>query len=339
MVPFWPQMSSQLKIKYIKRALDHLFPHESHCTLCPHECGADRRSEEKGFCESGVNARLSHVGLHFGEEPVLSGYQNCSSEILNKDTSHAGSGTLFFSGCNLKCLFCQNYQLSWYNQGTNFSPVELASAILSLQDQGALNINLVSPMHFLIPILHSLELAYEQGLHLPIVYNTNAYEKVQTLNLLEGIIDIYLPDLKYFSSLVARTFSNKPDYFQYACLAIKEMYRQKPDLRFNDNEIAQEGLIIRHLVLPGMVKDSLKIIDWIAENVSLSAGLSLMSQYFPCFRAPKAIQKTLSSKEYCRSVEHAQKLGFETLFIQPEPFEKEEHLNPDFDKKKPFKWS
>ncbi|MFC2166967.1 hypothetical protein ACFLQZ_03285 [Acidobacteriota bacterium] len=334
-------MSSQLKIKKIQRAIHNLSLHESHCTLCPHECGADRKSGEMGFCESGVQAKLSHVGLHFGEEPVLSGYQRNSSSIfnINNKTSLIGSGTLFFSGCNLKCLFCQNYQLSWYNQGNNFTSAELADSLLSLQDQGALNINLVSPMHFLIPILHGLKLAYEQGLHLPIVYNTNAYEKVQTLNLLEGIIDIYLPDLKFYSTQAAQTFSNKPDYFQHASLAIKEMYRQRSDLKFNDNEIAQEGLIIRHLVLPGMIKDSLKIIEWIASNVSLSVGLSLMSQYFPCFRAPKTIQKKLSSKDYFQSVEHAQKMGFETLFIQPELFESTEHLNPDFDKKKPFKWS
>jgi len=328
-----------LKIKKIQRALDHLSPHESHCTLCPHECGADRRGGEKGFCESGVQAKLSHAVLHFGEEPVLSGYQDCSVIPANNSSPRSGSGTLFFSGCNLKCLFCQNYQLSWYNQGKDFSPHELADAILTLQNQGALNINLVSPMHFLFPILQGLELAYEQGLHLPIVYNTNAYEKVQTLNLLEGIIDIYLPDLKFFSSHAARTFSNRPDYFQYASLAIKEMFRQKPNLRYDKNEIAQEGLIIRHLFLPGMLKDSLKIFEWIAGNVSLSVGLSLMSQFFPCFRTPKAFQKKLSVKDYWHGVEHAQNLGFETLFIQPGLFESAEHLTPDFDKKTPFKWS
>lgn len=321
-------MSSQLKIKTVQRALDHLSPHESHCTLCPHECGADRKSGEMGFCESGVMAKLSHAGLHFGEEPVFSGHQDCL----------AGSGTIFFSGCNLKCLFCQNYQLSWYNQGKYLSPAELADSMLTLQEQGALNINLVSPMHFLIPILRGLELAYEQGLHIPVVYNTNAYEKVQTLNLLEGIIDIYLPDLKFFSSHAARTYSNRPDYFQYASLAIKEMLRQKPHLRCDKKDIAQEGLIIRHLFLPGMFMDSLNIIDWIAENVSLSIGLSLMSQYVPCFRAPKSIQGVLSSKDYRNGVEHAQNLGFKTLFIQPHLFESDEHLTPDFNKKKPFKW-
>jgi len=332
-------MSSPFKIEKIQPALDHLSPHESHCTLCPHECGVNRKKGEKGFCESGVYAKLSHAVLHFGEEPVLSGYQDYSSIFSNKKKHLAGSGTLFFSGCNLKCLFCQNYQLSWFNQGKESTPAELANAILTLQDKGALNINLVSPMHVLIPILRGLELAYEQGLHIPIVYNTNAYEKVQTLSFLEGIIDIYLPDLKYFSSLAARTFSNKPDYFRCANLAIKEMYRQKPDLKFNKNEIAQEGLIIRHLVLPGMLKDTLKIIEWIAGNVSPLVGLSLMSQYFPYFRAPKAIQKKLSSKDYRQGVEHAQNLGFETLFIQPELFESAEHLNPDFDKIFPFKWT
>ncbi len=331
-------MSSQLKIKNIKRALDHFSPHESHCTLCPHECGVNRQEGEKGFCESGVLAKLSHAVLHFGEEPVLSGYQDCSSGPLNKDSSRAGSGTIFFSGCNLKCLFCQNYQLSWLNQGKYFTSLELAEAILALQSQGALNINLVSPMHVLIPILRGLELAYKKGLHLPIVYNTNAYEKVQTLSFLEGIIDVYLPDMKYFSSYTAQTFSNRPDYFQYASLAIKEMFRQKPNLIFDKSETAQEGLIIRHLFLPGKIRDSLNIIEWIAGNVSLSVGLSLMSQYVPCFRAPKTIQEKLSSEDYRDAVEHAQNLGFETLFIQPHLFESEEHLTPDFDKNSPFKW-
>jgi len=331
-------MSSQLKIKKIQQALAHLSPHESHCTLCPHECGANRQEGETGFCESGVQAKLSHAVLHFGEEPVLSGYQDCSSGPLNKDSPCAGSGTLFFSGCNLKCLFCQNYQLSWLNQGKFSTSVELAEAILTLQSQGALNINLVSPMHILIPLLRGLELAYEKGFHLPVVYNTNAYEKVQTLSFLEGIVDVYLPDLKYFSSNAARTFSNRPDYFQYASLAIKEMFRQKPNLTFDKSETVQEGLIIRHLFLPGMIKDSLNIIEWIAENISLSVGLSLMSQYIPCFLAPETIQEKLSSKDYWHAVEHAQNKRFETLFIQPELFEKAEHLTPDFDKNSPFKW-
>ncbi|MFC2167378.1 radical SAM protein [Acidobacteriota bacterium] len=331
-------MSYHLKIKKIQRALDHLSPHESHCTLCPHECGADRKNGEKGYCESGMHAKLSHAVLHFGEEPVLSGSQEYSSAIFDTESTPAGSGTLFFSGCNLKCLFCQNYQLSWFNQGSEYTPTELAQAILKLQDRGALNINLVSPMHFLIPILRSLELAYKEGLRLPVVYNTNAYEKVEILILLEGIIDIYLPDLKFYSSLAARTFCGKSDYFQHASLAIKEMYRQKPDLRFTDKKTAQEGLIIRHLFLPRMLKDSIKIIEWIAGNVSLSIGLSLMSQYIPCFRAPETIQNKMSPEDYRHGVEQAQSLGFETLFIQPEPFEKAEHLNPDFDKKTPFKW-
>lgn len=331
-------MSSQLKIKKIQRALDHLSPHESHCMLCPHECGANRFKGEKGFCESGVLAKLSHAVLHFGEEPVLSGHQDCSSDPPHKNSPCAGSGTLFFSGCNLKCLFCQNYQLSWLNQGKFFTPVELAEAILTLQSQGALNINLVSPMHVLIPILRGLELAYKKGFHLPVVYNSNAYEKVQTLSFLEGIIDVYLPDLKYFSSQAARTFSDRPNYFQYASLAIKEMFRQKPNLIFDKNETVQEGLIIRHLFMPGMFKDSLNIIEWIAGNISLSVGLSLMSQYIPCFLAPKAIQEKLSPKDYGDAVEHAQNLGFEILFTQPGLFESEKHLTPDFDRNSPFKW-
>lgn len=331
-------MHTPHKIKRIRRALDQLSPHETHCTLCPQECRVNRQNGEQGFCQTGSQAKLSHALLHFGEEPVISGYSDCSKSPLNNNPPMAGSGTLFFTGCNLKCLYCQNYQLSWFNQGKDISADEIAETILSLQEKGALNINLVSPMHVLIQILRGLEIAYKKGFHLPIIYNTNAYEKVQTMRLLDGIVDVYLPDLKYSSSRTSRILSNRPDYFQFASQAVKEMYRQNPNLRFDNQNIVQEGLIIRHLFLPGRLKDTLHILKWISENISLSIGLSLMSQYVPCFRAPESLRKAPSREDYWKAVEYAQRLGYETLFIQPQLFEKKEHLIPDFDLADPFEW-
>ena len=214
----------------------------------------------------------------------------------------------------------------------------LAQTFLDLQGKGALNINFVSPNHMIIPILKGLKKAYEGGLCLPLVYNTNAYEKVSTLSQLEGIVDIFLPDLKYHSPLLSQRFSHTADYFEHAGQAVKEMFRQQPKLLFNENQVAQAGLIIRHLVLPDQVTDSLALLDWTAENISVEIGLSLMSQYVPCFRAPEEIQKNLTDKEYKQAVDRAEDLGFEMLFIQPELFDTSEHLVPDFNQIDPFKW-
>jgi len=326
------------KIQRIEQALLHLSVHEIHCTLCPHECRVNRSAGERGFCRSGNDVSVSHAILHFGEEPALSGYQGCQPEYDQSETSPAGSGTVFFTGCNLKCLFCQNYQLSWLCRGRELSAKGFAETLLELQGKGALNINLVSPMHMIIPILKGLKKAYERGLLLPLVYNTNAYEKASTLSYLEGIVDIYLPDLKYHSPQLAQSLSNTPDYFDHAGQAVKEMFRQRPMLHVEKNEVAQKGLIIRHLVLPGQVADSLTILEWTAKNISTKIGLSLMSQYVPCFRAPEEIRKKLTDKEYKQVVVRAEELGFEMLFIQPELFDQSEHLVPDFDQAEPFKW-
>jgi len=193
-------------------------------------------------------------------------------------------------------------------------------------------------MHLILPILAGLKAAYENGLNLPLVYNSNAYEKVSTLKHLEGIVDIYLPDLKYRSRRLAEKFCQAPDYFEQAVQAIKEMQRQQPFLDLDSHEAARSGLIVRHLVLPGNSDDSLSILDWMAENISSLAGLSLMSQYVPCFRAPEEIQKKLTAREYERVTSRAQELDFEYLFIQPDLFETSEHLIPDFRRKEPFKW-
>jgi putative pyruvate formate lyase activating enzyme len=331
-------VSWKAKIKKIELALENLSPHETHCTLCPHECGINRRKGETGFCESGPEASVSHAIPHYGEEPVLSGYADCAANAQKDNGLPSGSGTLFFSGCNLKCLYCQNYQLSWLNQGHVVSSSELAETILTLQNQRVLNINLVTPVHMLIPILRGLQKAYAGGLHLPVVYNTSAYEKAETVRQLEGIIDVYLPDLKYRSPRVSQRYSNAPDYFQHASRAIEEMFRQQPELMFDRDETVRKGLIIRHLLLPGTTADSLSVLEWIAESISLSVGLSLMSQYVPCFRAPEEIRKKITPDEYKKVVNKAQELKFETLFLQPALFSRDENLVPDFNKNSPFKW-
>ncbi len=210
--------------------------------------------------------------------------------------------------------------------------------MLWLQAQGALNINLVSPTHVVLPILRALRIAYSQGLSIPLVWNSNGYESLEVIEQLRGIVDIYLPDLKYVSSELSKKYSGAPDYFEQARLALQEMYCQQPDLILDEQEIARSGLIIRHLVLPGHTADSIKVLEWIATNLSTSVGLSLMSQYHPCFKAPAELRREITAEEYHQVMNRALELGFEHLFLQPEPFEDDEHLVPDFRRKNPFRW-
>jgi len=332
------------KIARIERALESLAHNESCCTLCPRECRVNRKEGEVGICQSGARAAVSHALLHYGEEPVLSGSLQATSASPSDGTRGSapsfprGSGTIFFTGCNLKCLFCQNYQLSWLVQGRIVADEELAAIMIDLQNQGAYNINLVSPTHLVLPILRALKLAFSQGLDLPIVYNSNGYEKVDVVEKLAGIIDVYLPDLKYFSPEIAGKFSGAPNYFSHAHIAVQEMFGQQPALVLDKQDIARQGLIIRHLALPGQTADSLAILDWLAHHLPLSVPLSLMSQYHPCFNAPPEIQRPLSPDEYQTILKKAKDLGFETLFIQPEGFAPGEHLVPDFSRPDPFKW-
>jgi len=326
------------KISRIERALDALEPLEASCTLCPRECRVDRRQDKTGICRSGSRAALSSALLHFGEEPVLSGLHDRAESDPVEETSRRGSGTIFFTGCNLKCLFCQNYQISWLGQGREVSDAELAEIMLELQRRGAYNINLVSPTHFLTPILRALRIACGRGLKIPLVYNTNGYEKAEIIEKLAGIIDIYLPDLKYRSSRVSLRYSAAEDYFLHAGPAAQEMFLQQPDLILDGDGIARQGLIIRHLILPGHADDSLAVLDWIAQKLPTTTALSLMSQYRPCHLAPEDIRRPLSAEEYRLVVAGARRLGFENLFIQPESFRPDEHLLPDFDLPDPFRW-
>jgi len=331
-------MNAAEKIRLIDKALAQMRAQETACRLCPRECGVNRAAGEKGFCESGPQAVVSHALLHYGEEPALSGRPGSEDGIPDREPSPAGSGTIFFSGCNLKCVFCQNYQLSWLGQGREADDSRLAAMMLELQASGALNINLVSPTHFLLPILRALRLACLRGLAVPVVYNSNGYEKAETTALLDGIVDIFLPDLKYFAPEISAKYSNSPDYFAFAGPAIKEMYMQRPVLRLDDREIAHEGLIVRHLLLPGQTRDSGALLGWLAGELSPAVPLSLMSQYHPCFRAPEELRRPLSPEEYREVLQTAEELGFETLFTQPGGFGPAEHLVPDFDLAEPFCW-
>jgi len=328
------------KIRRIDRALEALSGLESDCTLCPRRCRVDRRKEATGICQTGAKARVSHALLHFGEEPVLSGPSNDarSERAGGRPVPMRGSGTIFFSGCNLKCLFCQNYQLSWLNEGNPTSDLELAGMMLDLQKQGALNINLVSPTHVILPVLRALRIAYARGLSIPLVYNSNGYDRSAVIDRLAGIIDIYLPDIKYFSPAMSKKYSGAADYFKNSGPAVRKMSIQQPVLELDDREAARKGLIIRHLVMPGFVEDSLSIIRWIRANIPPSIGLSLMSQYHPCYKAPEEIRRPLTGEEYREVMNSALELGFENLFIQPEPFAPGEFLLPDFHKKDPFPW-
>ena len=326
------------RIARIERALEALEPLEAACTLCPRECRVDRRRVKTGICRSGTRAAVSSALLHFGEEPVLSGPQDDLGFGIGEENRRRGSGTIFFAGCNLKCLFCQNYQISWLGQGSELGDEELADRMIDLQARGAYNINLVSPTHVLVPILKALRIAYGRGLRIPLVYNSNGYEKAEVVVRLAGIVDIYLPDLKYRSSRVSRRYSAAVDYFRQAGPAIQEMYLQQPDLVLDEAGVARQGLIIRHLILPGHTDDSLAVLEWIAHALPVTTALSLMSQYRPCYLAPEDIRRSLSNEEYRRVVDGAKRLGFENCFIQPELFLPDEHLVPDFDRPEPFRW-
>jgi putative pyruvate formate lyase activating enzyme len=315
---------NERKIERVEKALERLSPLEEHCSLCPRDCGVDRTTGAGGVCRTGRQASVSHALLHFGEEPVISG--------------RSGSGTIFFTGCNLKCLFCQNYQLSWLLEGEPVGDDVLADMMLYLQAQGAHNVNLVSPGHVVLPILRALRLALVRGLDIPLVWNSNGYDSLEVVRALEGIIDVYLPDLKYYSPALSKRYSAAPDYFARASEAVREMSLQQPALELGLRGTARRGLVVRHLVLPGAVEDTLVLLKWIGENLSPWIGLSLMSQYHPCYKAPEEIRRSVSTDEYREAANAAMTLGLDQLFLQPEAFRPEDHLVPDFRKEKPFSW-
>jgi len=266
----------------------------------------------------GVNPVVSRAFLHMWEEPCISGTR--------------GSGAVFFSGCNLKCIFCQNHEISHGGRGKEITVGELAGIFLSLKDKGAHNINLVTPTHFIPSILAALDIARRnRGLDIPVVYNTNAYESLDSLKLLEGAVEVYLPDLKYVDSESSREYSGAGDYFKNASKAILEMYRQVGYPVFDKDGIIQKGLIIRHLVLPGHVDDSLRVLEWIAGNLSQSIYVSLMSQFVPCYKAigHPVLDRHITRHEYEKVTNKFVKLGLNG-YVQERDSASEQYI-PDFD--------
>jgi putative pyruvate formate lyase activating enzyme len=325
------------KIQLIEKALNVLAPHRTRCRLCPRRCMVNRQTGETGVCGIGAMPIVSHSCLHFGEEPPLSGYCDYREEVSTGFRA-SGSGAIFFAGCNLQCIFCQNYQISRQLHGSITCTETLASYMNSLQHRGALNINLITPTHSIIPILEALKIAVPRGLQLPLVYNTSAYESYEIIAQLSGIVDIYLPDFKYFSKETAGRFSGAPDYPQRAAESIKEMYAQVGKLVLDEQGRALKGMIIRHLILPNYTEESCSILEWIAANLSNQVPVSLMSQFRPCTRLPDEINRTITAEEYDTVVARAEEIGFEHLFLQPSVFEPDDHLLPDFEQDDPFSW-
>ncbi len=292
------------------------------CTVCPRNCKVNRLKDEQGYCLAGRQPYVVSVCDHHGEEPVLSGTK--------------GSGTVFFGGCNLRCVYCQNYQISQrprYYWQFETSVKELAQHLLHLQnDLGVHNINFVSPSHFVPQMVEAIYLAAKRGLHLPIVYNTNAYDALHVLRLLEGIVDIYLPDFKYFNDEHAWKYSKVKDYVPVAKAAVKEMFRQVGTLKLDEQGLAVRGLIVRHLILPNNLSDSELVLEWIARELSPQVSISLMAQYFPSYKAEKypLLSRKIRYSEYLKTVEELTRLGFDRGFTQH--LDAPEHYLPDFEK-------
>ena len=274
------------------------------CRLCPRECGVNRAAGETGFCGSGREALVASYGKHFGEERPLVGY--------------GGSGAIFFANCNLGCIFCQNYDISHLGYGQPVGPQRLADMMIGLQQRGAHNINLVTPTHFLPQILEALVIAARRGLKLPLVYNCGGYESVAALKLLDGIVDIYMPDAKYSDEEVAQQLSRAPDYPQRMKAAIAEMHRQVGDLRINEDGIAEHGLLVRHLVLPNNLAGTAAIMHFLA-NLSPDTYVNVMAQYRPCYRASEVeqISRRPTVEEYRQAVQAALDAGLHRLDERP----------------------
>lgn len=302
------KQTSKHKIAQIEKALEKLNEQMQHCTLCPRNCGVDRINGQVGYCQLSDKIKIYKYKLHFGEEPPISGRR--------------GSGIIFFSGCTMGCVFCQNYPMSHLRQGYEISPLNLAKIMIELQSQGAHNINLVTPTHFLTPILRSLQLAIEHGLNLPIVYNTNGYENIEILKTLAGIIDVYLPDMKYAESVSARRYSKTKNYPETNFPAVKEMFRQVGFLETDENNLAKKGLIIRHLILPNDLAGTETIFRFIAREISEQVHLSLMTQYLPIWEAKKypEIDRRINHHEYAEVIGLMEKYNLKTGWLQEMEF-------------------
>lgn len=300
MEPFTPAYLNMDPVT-LKTRVDELAGLASPCTLCPRKCGVNRREGETGYCRTGYLPVVSSAHPHHGEERPLSGMR--------------GSGTIFLTNCNLGCVFCQNYDISHLGRGQAISVRDLASAMLSLQRSGCHNINFVSPTHQIHAIVEGVSIAARDGLHLPLVYNTGGYDSIGTLRLLEGIFDIYMPDLKFSDPAAASDLADAADYPEIVQKAVLEMHRQVGDLVTDEQGVARSGLLVRHLVLPGGLAGSDEAFRFLAEEVSTNTYLNVMAQYRPCFEAvgKAVIGNRLEQSDYLKALALAKKWGLRRL--------------------------
>lgn len=286
------------------------------CRLCPRDCGSRRAQGERGFCGQDERIFLARAALHFWEEPCLSGTK--------------GSGTVFFSGCNLRCVFCQNRPVARGEAGREVSRERLAEIYLELQEKGAHNINLVTPSHYVPAIVRSLREARQAGLHIPVVYNTSAYEKPETLRMLEGEINIFLPDFKYWDEELSLRYSQAQDYREWARKALEEMVRQAGEPVFDEEGLMQSGVIVRHLLLPGCLGDAKKVLRYLHTTYGDHIYISLMNQYTPMPGVPEELARRVSRREYEELVDYALRIGITRGFMQEGPTAEESFI-PAFD--------
>jgi putative pyruvate formate lyase activating enzyme len=289
-----PESAFTAKIKTLEEILQS-------CVLCPRECRVDRTSGERGYCNTGDLPFVSSWNPHFGEERPLVGRH--------------GSGTIFLGNCNLGCIFCQNYTISHLGEGSEISHAKLADIMVSLQNTGCHNINFVTPTHQVPAIVSAVKIASDRGLTIPLVYNCGGYESVDTLKMLDGIFDIYMPDFKYSDKTHAANYSNAPDYPEKAKLAIIEMHRQVGDLMINQDGIAERGLLIRHLVLPEDIAGTAEVVTFIAEEISTNTYVNIMDQYYPCYMAHRnpPLNRRITGREYAAAIQLAIKAGLKRL--------------------------
>lgn len=283
------------------------------CAICPHNCGINRLNNQIGRCKSKDTVKVALYSTHNFEEPCISGKK--------------GSGTVFFSNCNMNCVFCQNYEISQQGKGKEISIEELADIFIKQQEKDVENINLVTPTSYVPQIIEAIKIAHKNGLKLPIVYNTNGYEKVETLKMLEGYVDIYLPDFKYSDDDLGKRLSKVDNYFEIVTEALKEMYRQTGKAVFNGEGIMQKGMIIRHLVLPNHILNSRRVLKWINENMH-DVYVSVMAQYFPTYKAKEIddINRKLTKEEYEQIENYLYRLDLENGYIQELGEHEEEYV-------------
>ena len=284
------------------------------CEICPHKCKVNRIEGKVGRCKAKDTVKIALYSIHKFEEPCISG--------------NNGSGTVFFSNCNLNCIYCQNYEISQEGKGSEISIEELAEIFIEEQRQKADNINLVTPTSYVPQIIEAIKIARKKGLNIPIIYNTNGYEEIETLKMLEGYIDVYLPDLKYYDNELSKKYSNIDNYFEIATKAIKEMYRQVGNPILDDRGIIQKGLMIRHLVLPNNIENSKKILKWLKENIDENVYIDIMAQYFPTYKAKNVqeLNRKLNKKEYEEIEDYVYKLDIKNGYMQDLGEHEEEYV-------------